>query len=116
MPESLRDHIGVTQPKRLDLEGEPLVKTLDLVEMPLELAKAQLGMAIRHTLKVSKTALKEIADPSLVVRVCEGDKIPDWLARLWVHPDRQRALVEALAEQSGQYRREVSLHERKVGT
>jgi hypothetical protein len=113
MAASLHDRIGVTQPKAVQRAlGEDLNK-VQHADMTLEMAGIQLGKAIRATLTMSDTAMKEIGTPSFVSALCDGD-VPDWLARLWAKPARREAFLDALMVASGKYRRTVTYEEVKT--
>jgi hypothetical protein len=99
--------------QRLEGHGEPPVQKVDYVEIPLEMAKAQLGSALRTTIRVTGAALKEFGDPSQVNRVCDGD-IPSVLARAWARPHTRKELIKALADASGQFTVSTQINE-KVG-
>jgi hypothetical protein len=97
--------------QRLDETGESLSPKSGPRQLPnisLEMAKAQIGNALRRT--IQGDSLKEYGDPSHVRRVCNGD-ISEPLARAWAH--RRRELVQALAEESGLFDVHMSISERK---
>jgi hypothetical protein len=115
MADSLRNHIGVTQPKRLDLGSERSHPESGLDDLTLVEAQLSIGAAVRDALKTTGTALKEVGDPSQVIRVCDGD-IPKILARVWQSPKRRLAFIKSLAVRSGFFDEHVSLRQRKTGT
>lgn len=98
--------------QRSDEGRDGPVQKLD--SLPIEMAKAQIGSAIRDSLPRG-ASLKEFGDPSQVNRLCDGD-VNSILARVWARPDTRRKLVMALADASGFFEARVTLNERKTGT
>lgn len=86
--------------QRLENGDEARVQKVDPIDIPLHMAKAQIGSALKDAMKRSDLALKDLGDPSHVRRVCEGD-IPNVIARAWSKPETRREFVIALAEASG---------------
>jgi hypothetical protein len=80
-------------------DGEAGVKKVDLGEIPLEMAKVQLGTALKKTIDRSGSAYKDFGDPGLVSRAVAGE-VPGWLARAWQRKKTRRELLIALAEGS----------------
>lgn len=106
---------GPMEVNRSDSEGEGAIQKVDLpADLPLEMAKMQLGATVRRTLKKTETPLKVVGDPSQVVRVCEGE-IPSVLARVWANTERRREWIKAMAKESGLFDEQVTLLERKRG-
>lgn len=104
--------------QRLDKQGEtesPKSGPPDRIGyIPLDMAKAQIGSALRQTIHGTGSALKEFGDPSHVNRVCDGE-IPTVIARAWQRANTRRELVRALAEESGLFHVHLSINERKLG-
>lgn len=73
---------------------------MDLNEIPLQMAKAEIGRALHQSITVTDSALKDFGDPSHVKRVCEGD-VPSVIARAWQRKDTRDAFVTALAKKAG---------------
>jgi hypothetical protein len=99
----------------LDLGGEtrhPESGSPD--DLTLTEAQLSLGAAVRDALKTTGTALKEVGDPSQVIRLCDGE-IPKILGRVWQSPQRRMAFVKSLAKRSGLFNEQISLHQ-KTGT
>jgi hypothetical protein len=86
--------------------------TIDGVEIPLHMAKAQIGSALRRAIKRTEAAMKEFGDSGQVTRFCDGD-VPSVFARAWARPETRRELVTALAEASGFYEAETTLRPKK---
>jgi hypothetical protein len=98
---------------RLPASAKSAVQKVDSVDMPLEISKKQIGSALRTTIRVTGSALKEFGDPSQVNRVCDGD-IPSVLARAWARTHTRKELIKALAEESGLFTVGMQINE-KVG-
>lgn len=104
MPRSLQRALPPMEVQRVDdanvlgESGGPKSGPRDMPEMSLDMAKAQIGSALRQTIRGD--ALKEYGDPSHVNRVCDGE-IPGPLARAWQRPDRRLEFVRELAKASG---------------
>lgn len=98
---------------RLPVSAKGSVQKVDSVDMSLELSKKQIGSALRTTIRVTGSALKEFGDPSQVNRVCDGD-IPSVLARAWARSHTRKELIKALAEESGLFSVSMQINE-KVG-
>jgi hypothetical protein len=100
---SLQQSLPPMEVKRLD--GENISRPQnglprELPAISLQMAKAQIGGALRTTIHRTGASLKEFGDPSRVNRVCDGE-IPEALARAWQAEDRRKEFVLALAEASG---------------
>ena len=114
MPRSVQQPLPPMEVRRVDDQGEsrrPENGPREFPEISLDMAKAQIGHALRIT--IGGSALKEFGDPSQVKRVCDGE-IPAPLARAWQRQDRRRAFVRALAEESGLFDVRLSIDEKKV--
>jgi hypothetical protein len=98
--------------QRLESEGEPRIQKVDLAEIPLEMAKCQIGAALKKTIARTDSVLKDFGDPSQVKRVCDGD-VPSVLARAWQRIETRREFVAALAEESGLFEVGRYMHERR---
>jgi hypothetical protein len=116
MPESVTKLDGAREGQRLDrlpATAKAAIQKVDYAEIPLEIAKVQIGSALRTTIRVTGAALKEFGDPSQVNRVCDGD-IPSVLARAWARPQTRKEFIKALADASGQFNVLTNISE-KVG-
>jgi hypothetical protein len=78
--------------------GEPF--TLD--NLPLHIAKAQLGGAVKTALRRTDSVLKEFGTPAVVDRMCRGE-VSDVLGRIWARPDTREEFLLALMKASGLY-------------
>jgi hypothetical protein len=112
MSDSIRSLVPEPPDKRADDAGETTVRTIDGVEIPLHMAKAQIGSALRRAIKRTEAAMKEFGDSGQVTRFCDGD-VPSVFARAWARPETRRELVTALAEASGFYEAETTLRPKK---
>jgi hypothetical protein len=91
--------------------GETAVQKLDSLQIPLEMAKAQIGKAFAKTIARSASVLKDFGDPSQVKRFCDGD-VSTVLAKAWQKPETRRELVKALAEESDMFDVRTHINER----
>lgn len=74
---------------------ERAVRNLDrLADVPMKTAKARVGACVREA--IGPRALKEYGDASLVGKVCSGEKVPEYLARIYQDPPARRRLGMAL--------------------
>lgn len=74
--------------------------TLD--EIPLHMAKAQLGCAVKTALTRTDSPMKEFGTPAVVDRLCRGE-LSDVLGRIWARPDTREEFLLALMKASGLY-------------
>lgn len=92
--------------QRLETKGDARVQKVDTArnveEIPLEMAKAHIGSALRKTIARTDSVLKDFGDPSQVKRVCDGD-VPSVIARAFMKAETRREFVRALAEESGEF-------------
>lgn len=102
---------GVDEPHGSAQRGT--VNGVDLDDIPLAMAKAQLGRAFRDSVEGSGGVFKEFGDKGRISRVCSGEDIPDWLARAWARRRTRRELVLALADESGFFEARMQLTEKK---
>ncbi len=86
--------------QRVENDGESAVQKVDLEEIPLHMAKAQIGKALHQSITRTDSPLKDFGDPSHVKRVCEGD-VPSVIARAWQRADTREEFVIALAKRAG---------------
>lgn len=117
MTPSIQRDAARCEVQRLDLEGETQGPKngprRNLPEIPLEMAKAQIGRTIAHMVKVATTeggGLKDVGDPAQVRRVCAGD-FTEVIARAYARDPRE--FVKKLAEESGRFDVRVTLDERR---
>lgn len=74
----------------------------ELFTLDLEMAKAQLGGAVKTALTRTDSAMKEFGTPQVVDRLCRGE-LSDVLGRIWARPDTREEFVLALVKASGLY-------------
>lgn len=77
-------------------------------ELPIDLAKADIGRAVELTLQRTGSGLKDFGDKSQVGRWCKGQENPN-IARLWQRPNVRREFLVALLEVSGLARVRLSV-------
>jgi len=70
--------------------------------LELQMAKAQLGGAIKSALVRTDSPMKEFGTPAVVERMCRGE-LSDVLGRVWARPDTREEFVLALVKASGLY-------------
>lgn len=112
-PDTAAAHLEGQRLDRLPTTAKAAIQKVDLVDIPLETAKLQVGAALRTTIRVTGSALKEFGDPSQVNRVCDGE-IPSVIARMWARPQVRKELIKSLADASGQFTVSTNINE-KVG-
>lgn len=98
--------------KRFEGESESRVNKLDGVEIPRQMAKAQLGRAYRRTVRASDLRSKSFGDPGQVSRLGSGDW-PEPIIRAWQREDTRLELLRNLARESGLFDERFSLEEKK---
>jgi len=76
--------------------------TGELFPLELQMAKAQLGGAIKSALVRTDSPMKEFGTPAVVERMCRGE-LSDVLGRIWARADTREEFVEALVKASGLY-------------
>jgi len=89
--------------------GKTLSQNRDLPEIPLAMAKCQLGHTVRRAIRGHSE--KEFGDAAQVTRVCQGE-VNSVMARVWARPETRREWITALAEESGQFDVTVTVTER----
>lgn len=85
-----------------DSRAEPVVNKVHPLppDMPLHMAKARMGAAVKKA--IEGRAQKEFGSKSLISEVCSGEKVPDYLARIYADKRCRRRLARALvADDSG---------------
>jgi hypothetical protein len=65
-------------------------------EIPLEMAKARVGKAVKHA--IGDDPLKVYGDDSMMAKVITGEKVPDYLARIVNRPEALRRYALSLLE------------------
>jgi hypothetical protein len=65
-----------------------------LPEIPLEMAKASIGRAVRDA--IGDEPLKVYGDDSMMAKVIAGEKVPEYLARIYRNPDARRRYALSL--------------------
>jgi hypothetical protein len=73
-----------------------------LEQIPLTMAKAQLGAAMKRAIRRTDSVLKEFGTPAVVDRMCSGD-VSDVLGRIWARADTREEFLLALMKASGLY-------------
>jgi hypothetical protein len=90
MNSSMRSPLRIEEDNRVDR----LVNKVDYGKRPM--AKAAMGAAIKHA--IGDQPLKEFGDKGLVSNVCSGEKVPDYLARIYQDAGARRRFALALLE------------------
>jgi hypothetical protein len=67
-----------------------------LDEIPLEMARMNMGAAIGRG--IGGESLKAYGDPGMVSKVVAGEKVPDYLAKLYANEDARQRFALALLE------------------
>lgn len=76
------------------------------LDVPLEMAKARLGHAVRKA--IGGSPLKAYGHKGLVSAVCEGSKVPEYLARIYLDPTARRRFAFALLENDNEVELETT--------
>lgn len=97
--------------QRLDA-ADTSVQKMDLDDVPLQMAKSDLGRALQRMITRTDSALKDFGDPSHVKRICDGE-FPSVIARAWVREDTRLEFVLALADASGLFDRRIGFTTRR---
>lgn len=95
--------------------GESRVKKIDDLDIPLEMARAQLGRAFRRTVRASDLKSSAFGDVGQVSRLGSGDW-PEPVVKAWQRSESRRELLRQLARESGLFDERFSLEEKKTGT
>lgn len=95
MGRSFQHQLPPMEVRRPDSERKPQSGNRTLPEIPLEMAKAGIGRAIKSA--IGDDSMKVYGDDSLMAKVISGERIPDYLARIYRNPDaRRRYALELL--------------------
>lgn len=92
---SVQQALPPMEVKRLDHlpeRAQSAVKKVD--RLPVEAAKAHVGAAIRSA--VGDEPLRVYGDEGLMSRVMTGEKVPDYMGRIFSNPDARRRYALAL--------------------
>ena len=73
-----------------------------LPEIPLEMAKAGIGRAIKSA--IGDDPMKVYGDDSLMAKVISGERVPDYLARIYNRPEACRRYAISLLKGDKQVR------------
>ena len=80
--------------QRTDSPSEAPTENRTLPDIPLEMAKAGLGRAIKSA--IGDDPLKVYGDDSMMAKVISGERIPDYLARIYRNPEARRRYAVSL--------------------
>jgi hypothetical protein len=83
--------VEVQRPDRTDSE-ESGNRTMP--DIPLEMAKAGIGRAVKHA--IGDEPLRVYGDDSMMAKVITGEKVPDYLARIYKNPEARRRYAVSL--------------------
>ena len=106
---SRRPSVEVKPSHREDDAGPAAVKELHRLEIPLRMAKSKVAMGSAVKEAIGDLPLKEFGHEGLVSQVCSGEKVPDYLARIYENPASRRRLALALLEGDRKVRRRIVL-------
>jgi hypothetical protein len=67
-----------------------------LAEIPLEMARISMGDAIARG--IGRESYKAFGDTGLITKVVSGEKVPDYLAKLYADADARQRFALALLE------------------
>ncbi len=100
MPQHSQRAFGPLEVRRTDKadSADPvMVRKADrLADIPLEMAKVGMGCAIGKG--IGDDPYKVYGDTGLIARVVSGDKVPEYLARIYVDPAARQRFGLALLE------------------
>ena len=80
--------------QRTDSPSEAPTGNRTLPDIPLEMAKAGIGRAIKSA--IGDDPLKVYGDDSMMAKVISGERIPDYLARIYRNPEARRRYAVSL--------------------
>lgn len=104
---------------RVDGRREPRERVVNKVdrlpERACDMAKAGMGAAIEHA--IGDDPLKAYGDKGLMSKVVTGEKVPDYLARIYGNHEARRRLALALLKDDPSVRMRTTIEwdEEKVG-
>lgn len=119
MPKSLDPALSLAEVNRVQPangDGNGAVNEVHRLEdVPLQMAKADLGRAVGQA--IEGRAFKEFGAKSLISGVVSGEKVPEYLARIYLDPAARRRLALALLkdDEAVTMRTVIEIDERKVG-
>lgn len=100
MSRSLTQPLPPMEVQRVDGGRTPSERTVQqmdrLSDVRLQALKAKVGAAVK--VAIGPRAHKEFGDPSLIGKVCSGEKVPDYLARIYQDCEARRRLARALIQ------------------
>ena len=88
--------------QRTDSPSEAPTGNRTLPDIPLEMAKAGIGRAIKSA--IGDDPLKVYGDDSMMAKVISGERIPDYLARIYRNPEARRRYAVSLLRGDKQVR------------
>jgi hypothetical protein len=77
-------------------DAEAVNKVHRLDDVPLEMAKARIGAAVGAA--IGSDPLKAYGHPGLLSEVCSGEKVPDYLGRIYNNRQARRRFALSLLE------------------
>ena len=116
MPSSLPKPNGRMEDKRLDRLPETAREAVRKLDLPsLDDAKASVGRAVKHA--IGDDPARVYGDEGQMSRVMTGEKVPDYMARIYRNPDARRRYVLSLlkGDPNVRIRTTVDWDEEKAG-
>lgn len=102
MARSFQQVLPPMEVRKPDAPSEPQSGNRTLPEIPLEMAKAGIGRAIKHA--IGDDPMKVYGDDSLMAKVISGERVPDYLARIYNRPEARRRYALSLLRGDKQVR------------
>jgi hypothetical protein len=105
--------VEVSRLDRLPERAKEAVRKLDLA--PLDEAKASVGLAVKHA--IGDDPLKVYGDEGQMSKVIAGEKVPDYMARIYRNPQARRRYALSLlrSDPNVRIRTTVDWDEEKAG-
>jgi hypothetical protein len=106
---------GSAEVRQPDEPREAPSENRTLPEIPLAMAKAGIGLAIKNA--IGDQPLKVYGDDSRMAKVISGEGVPDYLARIYRNPDARRRYALSLlrGDPNVRIRTTVDWDEEKAG-
>lgn len=118
MPRSLNHAAVPSEDQSLDRVGKPRMATVRKLDRPSparELPKGKAGFGAAVSIAIGDESTKAYGDESFIAKVKSGEKVPEYLARIYDNPDARRRLGLELLKDTGVTVRTVIEFETKVG-
>lgn len=106
MARSVTNRLDLGEVNRVDLEVNKVDRLVEATES-MRMAKAKMGAAVEHA--IGDRPLKEFGDKGQMSNITSGEKVPEYLARIYHDPAARRRFALALLDGDTGVRKRIVL-------